>query len=442
MILVVIVHADPSVAPQYQQALAARGIDAEVLCIVTGALSSAYAQLAARAAAQQVGSTLRGLLRLCRPQRPLGEYEHVLLVTYSAGYALARSLSETDRHLCAGLVLLDSGHAALDPDGTAADAGVAWALPWARAARGGLAPMWIGHSDVDPVTYASTTKWAEEVIRLSGGPIPDVELDDAARARGVRRERRAGLLLVRAHDVSRDQMAEHRAALDGRERGGWGPAFVAEAAACIPGLASAPPAPRGWIGRLRDAIGHLLSLGWMAPPAPSPTLGERVAAWCVAEMARGIREIPGPRHHPAIQAYIAPCRRGGLPTAGMGGDISGVIVLGPSAPDETEWCAAGRSAAVAAVLGDQRPPHGRRVSVRELVEDARQLGTWRDVSSGYEPQTGDAWIMARAGEDPRRGGRGHVATQVEPGVTVGGNEDDTWSRTARRREDAVGWIVT
>jgi hypothetical protein len=458
MILVVIVHADPSVRSQYVEALNARGIDAEVLCVVgRGAgLSSIYVQLAAQAKVAGGGSALRGLLKLYPPKRPIGDYDHIVMATFSAGYAFARALTAVDVASLAGLVLLDSGHTEHDRDGTASDAGVAWAVAWASAARAWRKLLWIGHSDVDPMTYASTTEFAEEVVRLSGEPLDELTVKADELARGVVRKREDGLFHVRAHNVSKvfvtDQMAEHRAALNEKERGGWGPTFVAEALSRLQGVprATQPPIPSPFIGALLTPFAGLWAAvtGLFRPKGPPP-LGERLVAWLLAEEAKRIVEIPGPKHHPAIQAYLAGTRRGGTPTSGFFADRSGGPTLGDKAPDETEWCIAGRCAGVAAVLANgDHPPHGYRAACWEAIQDAKALGTWHDVSSDYEPQVGDCWMLPRAGSDPRIPyGKGHACTQIAPYVdgkttTLGGNEGNTWTRTPRRRSDAVGWIST
>ncbi len=202
----------------------------------------------------------------------------------------------------------------------------------------------------------------------------------------------------------------------------------------------------GFLSRL-VATGRSMLSGLMSRSVKS--LGERALEVAKAEHARGVREFPGAQHNPAIQAYIAGARRGGEPTAGYLG-VTGPVVLGPSAPDETEWCASAASWCLSKVLRDgDAAPHGWRCSVRELVEDARLLGTWRDISSGYRPAVGDLAILRRVtGADPRTGGQGHVARvskEVEQGLyaTLGGNEGNEWRYTMRAVDDGrtVGWIV-
>lgn len=176
--------------------------------------------------------------------------------------------------------------------------------------------------------------------------------------------------------------------------------------------------------------------------APAPTwstgldgterLGLRCLAWLGYQAGLAPREVPGPRSDPRILAYSAMCRRGGtllgveLPwDGGMPYPLwSGGTPL-PLGRDEDAWCAALASATLLGALrpGDT-PPHGLRVSVRELVEDARGKGTLRGLD--YEPRPGDLGIDARAGGDPLRGGTGHVwrVDLVADGMAfgLGGNE--------------------
>jgi hypothetical protein len=90
-------------------------------------------------------------------------------------------------------------------------------------------------------------------------------------------------------------------------------------------------------------------------------------------------------------------------------------------------------------------PHGYRISVRELVEDARALGTWRPLGA-YTPKPGDLAISARDGGDPTRGGTGHVerveSLHADHVVTIGGNELNTWLRSPLKLDDPAlrGWI--
>ncbi len=210
--LLYLVHADPSVAPMYRSALPPEVdvvpfIAPPLAGVPGGGMSSRYAALGQQLKLAHGGSVLPGLFAKYPPPQAASSYEAVYMATWSAGYALPRVFSAADRAQCAGLVLLDSGHTDKDPDGTARDAGVAWAVEWAQLARDMRKLLWIGHTDVQTYgTTASTTQFAQEVERLAGG--------------------QQGLFRVKAHDVSKDQQVEHMAAL--RD---WGPAFVRDALA-------------------------------------------------------------------------------------------------------------------------------------------------------------------------------------------------------------------
>lgn len=169
---------------------------------------------------------------------------------------------------------------------------------------------------------------------------------------------------------------------------------------------------------------------------PSPVRARILGA---AAAYLGISERPGIEAHPTIRRMLAAVRRGGGPTAGMPGDVSGASTLGPSPSDETDWCAAAASTCVAEGLVGASAPCGRRAACWELVADAQALGTWRDVSSGYRPQNGDLEVTGRNGGDPRKPGQlGHV------GIRVGHQRIDGNSGNAMRLVmaglDVVGWI--
>lgn len=94
--------------------------------------------------------------------------------------------------------------------------------------------------------------------------------------------------------------------------------------------------------------------------------------------------------------------------------------------------------------------HPWRASVRELVEDAREAGTWRPYGA-LDPSPGDLVIYKRGGKDPRVGGEGHVDRVVScvDGVldVVGGNVNNAVTRRTIKigsepnGEEIVGWIV-
>jgi hypothetical protein len=167
---------------------------------------------------------------------------------------------------------------------------------------------------------------------------------------------------------------------------------------------------------------------------PGLTLAERICEWLGWEFGHKVQEIPGSRHNPRIVGYSKECRRGGT-FLGVNSDGEPEWDLTtdrgfplPLPTDELAWCAAFRSAALLANLlpGEQPPPHGLRVSVRELCEDAREADTLRLVGSGYTPKPGDAVIKARNGQNPVHGGQGHVHTLIvswgDGYRAIGGNE--------------------
>lgn len=190
----------------------------------------------------------------------------------------------------------------------------------------------------------------------------------------------------------------------------------------------------------------------------SLSVGLRMCGWLGAQFGMKVREIPGARHDPRILAYSRHCARGGrflgVRDDGMPIWSDGAIRL-RLYRDEDPWCAATASECLRVSLyPDEPPPHGLRVAVRELVEDAggslipSRPGwskAWRDI--GYDPKPGDLAIYRRAGESPRRGGRGHVRTVIQRKgnryLGIGGNEGNrvamAWHPIANPRLE--GWIA-
>jgi len=187
-------------------------------------------------------------------------------------------------------------------------------------------------------------------------------------------------------------------------------------------------------------------------PTPVPaslSLGLRCLAWLGVQAVQGVREIHGARHDPRILAYSKECRRGGT-FLGVVGDSGRPMWNGgselPLSRDEDPWCAALASATLlGALLPGETPPHGLRVSVRELVEDARGTGALRLPGSGYDPRPGDLAIMGRAGADPLRGGTGHVHRVVQLDgaryLAIGGNEGDAIQVAWHPRAAVLAWIA-
>lgn len=142
-------------------------------------------------------------------------------------------------------------------------------------------------------------------------------------------------------------------------------------------------------------------------------LGDTALGIAEAAYQMGVKEHGGIHRGPEVDQYLAGCVRHGarLGLVGM------------------NWCASFASWCIwhawAKITGIESyadvslhwsatdtapplPPVGYRAAVSELVSDAKATGTWHDVSEGYQPELGDLCILARAGEDPRSGGLGHV----------------------------------
>ena len=182
---------------------------------------------------------------------------------------------------------------------------------------------------------------------------------------------------------------------------------------------------------------------------PRHTLGERCCAWLGDQLERGLlREFPGPANNPAVLALSKHCRRGGTL---LGVEADGSPRWRGGSPlalkhDADPWCAATASESLrCCLLPGERPPHGLRVSVRELVEDAKvQRTIW---GPEYTPLPGDLAILARDGENPMRGGRGHVRrvllVEGDRYHALGGNEGDalTLAWHPLREPALVGFVA-
>jgi hypothetical protein len=152
----------------------------------------------------------------------------------------------------------------------------------------------------------------------------------------------------------------------------------------------------------------------------------------------GTREASGKNDGAQIKAFFAGCTRRIAGVERPTGWASG-----------WDWCAAFASWCVHVALGlpvGAVVPVGRRIAVRELVEDARACGRL-ETSRLYRPKPGDLYIGARGGGDPLLGGTGHV--RIVAGdrgashyVGIGGNESNAVSESVRRYDDATwrAWI--
>jgi hypothetical protein len=152
----------------------------------------------------------------------------------------------------------------------------------------------------------------------------------------------------------------------------------------------------------------------------------------------GTTEATGRNDGEQIKAFFAGCTR----------RISGVERPTGWASG-WDWCAAFASWCVHVALSlpvGSIVPVGRRIAVRELVEDARACGRL-ETSRLYRPKPGDLYIGARGGGDPLLGGTGHVrvfASDRGEGryVGIGGNEDNGVRESVHRYDDATwrAWV--
>ena len=196
-------HGETAVLPAYAAALAGAG-DVDIVLLRREGRSSAYAQLAEELRDAE-GRILPELRRRFPAPEPEDAYLTLTLITYSAGYALARAIlaGAEDRDAIDACIAIDSIHADL-VDGAADAEQLAGFVAFAEQAKEGEKTFWLGHSDVRTAGYASTSQVAARVLELVGGE--------------------GGGFVVRAFNVRGQDASEHRAALTE-----WGPGFVAEA---------------------------------------------------------------------------------------------------------------------------------------------------------------------------------------------------------------------
>jgi len=420
--LAILVHADPSVRDAYQAALPP-GCDLIIVNAPGGGRSSAYTRLARTIANGGRGTMLEEIVRY--GGRELERYSGAVLATFSAGYGLARVLlqeSDGSADQLGGLVAIDSWHTSLVGGAPNADQ-LTGLVRYAERAQAGECVCWLGHTDVQtPQTgagaFASTTQVAN-ALRAATGLDGDSD----------------GGLRVRAFDIRKSDTQEHIAALTT-----WGPDWLADAVREFERMRPPDTLPSpvpSWDEGILD-VSDL-------------SIGERCCAWLGYQFGLDPREIPGSHHEPLILSYSKHCRRGGV-FLGINDDGAPQWLHGTPLPlwaDEMAWCAALQSAALCAVLRPgETPPHGLRVSVRELVEDAHKAGTLRPV--GWTPTPGSIAILARrvAGtlRDPLRGGNGHTrcVLQIDGDryLAIGGNEANAvgcgWHKW--RNDLLRGWV--
>lgn len=409
-ILLHLIHAAKTVRPLYEAAFRDQGLAVDIVTVLPpaaagGALSSAYAELAVSWGLEGLTPT-EGLLRDYPGEK--GSYQGWFLAAWSAGYKLIeRALDARDAHLIDGVVMLDSGHAAFDADHTASDKQLEGFVRHAKRAIETKALLHVAFTDVSTPqkgagAYASTTQWAAELLRLAA---PELLVPAAPNYSGH------GLLHVQAFDEEPPARArqEHIGALMA-----WGAGFTAKAI-------------KTWVDRDESA----------PPPRAQQTLGERALAIAIGEL--GVSEEPiGSNTGVKVREYLLGCVRGGKPLR---------LAVAP-------WCAAfvGWQDAIARLRAQSasdysEPPCRWRAAVAELVADAREAGAWQPVGD-YVPAPGDLAVFRRNGQDPTKGGEGHVArVETSPDVhgfytTIGGNEDHRVARTKRTVKDPelLGWI--
>jgi len=355
------------------------------------------------------GLVLPGLLARYAP----GPWRSVSLISYSAGYGLARELLRRpeDRMALAGYVAIDSVHAGL----VGGQPSIVQLEPfgvYAAMAKQCECLFALGHTDVatpqtGPDAFASTTQCAAWLVET----VPA-----------------GGAWIVRAYDLADDahQKAEH-----GRALSVWGAPFVAETlgawlaawgayAACAEAEEPCPDTvPSG-------------DMPWLDPALPR---GERCVLWSLAEKADGIVEVPpGSNTSQRIRFYLAPCERAGRR-------------LGLAA---APWCAASACAAeLATRLPGEKAAHPYRCSGLEMQADAEARDTWRAKGCGYAPRRGDLAIYRRrSAADPEGKWQRHVVrVETAPesdGVwrSLGGNEGGTWALASRGVADGdlLGWV--
>lgn len=248
---------EPSVVAQYEQALAPLG-SVRLCWIAKPGFSSVFTQIG-HDCRDPSGRVLPRLLQRYAPNVP---HHTVSLVTYSAGYGLARELlrDKRDREALDAYVALDSIHGPK----TATDAASAPFVEYARAAAAGQCLFALAHTDV-PTPYMSTTEMAGY---LSEQVPPD------------------GHWWTRAYDTAPPDKPKRE---HGNALVSWGAGFVGEA--LVPYLATLVERPS------QTALGPL---------------GERLVAWYILEKQAGTcEEPPGSNTGERIRQFHAIAQRDG-----------------------------------------------------------------------------------------------------------------------------------
>lgn len=407
-ILLHIVHATPSVLPLYQAAMAKAGLDVDIVTVLPreaelGGRSSAYANLCSRWRAE--GRTPIEGLRAYYPG-PSTHYGAWVIASWSAGYKLLElALQHHDSAAIDGIVMLDSGHAAFDPDHTAADRQLKPFVEFAKRAMAGYGLLWVAHTDVGtpqtgPGAFASTTQWTAELVRLLG-------LGTAPKKPGELLATPGFMIDVHDDKAPNEAKAEHIGAL--RD---WGPSFSARAIEWLVISRSNPitqPSPC---------------------TKPKRSLGEVALDIALAELNAGVKEEPlGSNDSDRIRAYLGGCVRHGR-----------LLLLRkvPWCAAFLGWCDAMARAELRLDGRDEVPPCKWRAAVSELCADARKVGALIPWPTN-DIRPGDRLILQRNGQDPTLGGEGHLGIvesfDAETVTTIDGNYENRVARPTRLRSD-------
>ena len=158
---------------------------------------------------------------------------------------------------------------------------------------------------------------------------------------------------------------------------------------------------------------------------PLLTLGERCVAFAENEMNNGVKEDhPNSFTSPRIREYFSICTR----------KTNGKEV--PVSLPAGNWCAASASFCLKnSLLPGEIPPHGYRLGVVEIVNDAQEKRLWNSITAArggsYELKIGDAVVFDRSNpSNPASAWWRHIGRVYDTyGTTfrcISGNNGGTW----------------
>ncbi len=470
--LVIAAHVGPAAAPEFAAVL---GDDVELRCFVENGLSSAYHALAARLRGPD-GRLLPALIAHAGARSDVEAYDRIILLTWSAPYALAEELLShpDDAASISGWVALDSGYGVPTP-------GV---IDLARRAYAGKSLYWAGATDVPTVGYADSRHFLASIASQIGATWNGYGSSICGLLR-FEQWAHDGSALAAAHDQGAFWRAEHIAALH------RGPAFLAAALAALgagtvaPTIDRSPPtlktsrsmaigargddvvelqrlltaagatptviadgafgvrtqaaivqtqvafgtfangiADPDFVSNLRDAVEAAKT---QPTPVTGDGLGARALRVALGELAAGVAEVPlGSNRGPQVDLYTRLVGTLGEP-----------------------WCEAFESYCRRRAAGDGGADAlGYHGAVAGLWRAAVQADPGRAHDPTWAPRVGDCAIFRRAGQDPRIGGEGHVGRveTVPDGygkfTTIEGNAGNRIARATRsvHDPDLVGWV--